>query len=262
MHISNGSYSRCTAHVTLKRGRVKEYAGRQVYLKDGQEFEIELFNPHQTSFLAKIYINGVSISTQGLVLRPGQRAYLERYLDVDKKFKFSTYEVENSREAMNAIQNNGDLKVEFYPENQSMIWRGNTITVGNQWGNYWTYTNSPVGGSFTVNNTNSLGSLNLTGSTSALYSSVVNDSNSKSLSMERSVETGRVEAGEKSNQTFHAVNESFSPWASEIETIKILPISLKPIEVSEIRNYCTSCGTRMKKTSWKFCPSCGTKIEG
>jgi rRNA maturation endonuclease Nob1 len=40
---------------------------------------------------------------------------------------------------------------------------------------------------------------------------------------------------------------------------KILPKSSKPVEVQEIRNYCTECGTKVK-TNYKFCPSCGNKI--
>jgi hypothetical protein len=51
-----------------------------------------------------------------LVLRPGERVFLERYLDVAKKFKFDTYEVTNTAEVQKAIEDNGDFKVEFYKE--------------------------------------------------------------------------------------------------------------------------------------------------
>jgi len=34
----------CTAHITRNRNRSKIY-GDSVYLKDGENFEIELFNP-------------------------------------------------------------------------------------------------------------------------------------------------------------------------------------------------------------------------
>jgi predicted RNA-binding Zn-ribbon protein involved in translation (DUF1610 family) len=27
-----------------------------------------------------------------------------------------------------------------------------------------------------------------------------------------------------------------------------------------VRHYCTSCGYRLRKESWKFCPRCGDKI--
>jgi membrane protease subunit (stomatin/prohibitin family) len=75
-----------------------------------------------------------------------------------------------------------------------------------------------------------------------------------------SIETGRSEKGEESNQEFEYSNDSFNSWTSNTVHIQILPESQKPVEVKEIRNYCTNCGTRHKKSSWKFCPNCGTKI--
>lgn len=87
------------AHITRSkeknRGRVKIYSQNTVYLEKGEEFEIEIFNPTNTSILAKIEINGELISSTGLVLKPAQRVYLERYFDVDRRFKFDVYEVEN-----------------------------------------------------------------------------------------------------------------------------------------------------------------------
>ena len=75
-----------------------------------------------------------------------------------------------------------------------------------------------------------------------------------------SLETGRTEMGAASGQSFSQDNGSYNSYTSNETTIQILPESLKPVEVSEIRNYCSGCGTRIKKTSWKFCPSCGTEI--
>lgn len=63
-------------------------------MKNGSEFELELFNPKQTTILAKIKINGSYIGGGGIVLRPGERVFLERYLDDAKKFLFETYNVD------------------------------------------------------------------------------------------------------------------------------------------------------------------------
>jgi hypothetical protein len=81
---------KCSVNITSNKNRIKQYES-SVYLKDGQQFELEIFNPHQFKVLAKISINGKEISQAGLVIRPGQRIYLERYLDIAKKFKFETY---------------------------------------------------------------------------------------------------------------------------------------------------------------------------
>jgi rRNA maturation endonuclease Nob1 len=53
----------------------------------------------------------------------------------------------------------------------------------------------------------------------------------------------------------------FENYPCETVIMKIMAESNKPIEVSDIRNYCSDCGTRMKKQTWKFCPNCGSKID-
>lgn len=52
------------------RGRKSIKKDNKIYLKDGQNFEIELFNPLTESVLAEIKVNGKSVSSSGLVLRP------------------------------------------------------------------------------------------------------------------------------------------------------------------------------------------------
>jgi len=108
-----------TAKIAIKKNVLKTYEvgeSKTVYLKDGTEFEIELFNPTVDTLLAKISLNGKLINGQGLVLRPGERVFLERYLDEDKKFKFTTYEVDDTEEVNNAIQNNGDVSIYFHKQ--------------------------------------------------------------------------------------------------------------------------------------------------
>lgn len=231
----------CDVNITTNRNRVKKY-GLNVYLKDGQKFELEMYNPHTYKVLAKIKLNGYYISTNGLILNPGQRVFLERFLDRDESFIFSTYEVDDDQTSKEAIAYNGDVEVEFFAQTQF------TGLSGNWWNqNTYTYFNNP-----TTNN--------------ALYSSTVS-TNTLSFSdatftsaTTKSIETGRVEGGEATGQEFTFSNDSFSSWAFETRKIKIKPVSAKPIEVSEIRNYCTNCGTRAKKATWKFCPNCGNKI--
>ena len=146
-----------TANIAVNKSRIKLYtkAGQMptYYLQSGQEFQIELFNPTSDVILAKIHLNGKAISQTGLVLNPGQRVFLDRYLDVAKKFLFDTYEVSNTEEVKKAIEDNGDLKVEFYRESKPYIpayippvdytyrphifW---TNTIAGQLGNYQTGT--------------------------------------------------------------------------------------------------------------------------
>ena len=268
------------AWVAIKRNRQKIYNRQgktQVYLKDGQEFQIELFNPTQTRYLVKFKINGNYQADRGLILNPGQRYFLDRFIDDDKKLEFSTYEIEDSKAAKKAIEKNGLLEVEFYAEtflhgniisypriyttpnwsqpiwttNPHQFWGGTSAGIFNNAGGSSTLT---LAGS-TVNNityTSGTVACGTTYTSSANFSSVVNDA---------SIETGRVEKGEKSDQKFEEGYGTFGSWASYTTTVQIIPLSQKPAEAQEIRSYCTGCGSRVKKQTWKFCPNCGTETN-
>ena len=122
-----------TANIAVNKSRLKVYNKKgdmpTYYLQKGQEFQIELFNPTTDTILAKITLNGNEISQGGLVLNPGQRVFLDRYLDVAKKFLFDTYEVSNTQEVKEAIANNGDFKVQFYRESKPRP-RNPILTLG------------------------------------------------------------------------------------------------------------------------------------
>lgn len=117
---SNNGVPTPTANLAINKSRLKVYGKKSevptYYLKKGQEFQIELFNPTKDTLLAKISLNGKPIAQGGLVLKPAQRVFLDRYIDVARKFLFDTYEVANTSETRKAIEDNGDFKVEFYKE--------------------------------------------------------------------------------------------------------------------------------------------------
>lgn len=283
--IANGlSIDKPQAWIAVSSNRQKVYdvstGAEKVYLEDGQEFQIELYNPTQISYVAKIYINGQSISTSGLVLKPGQRYFLDRFIDENKKLIFSTYDVENTKGAKEAIVKNGNLKVDFHAEYfQNFAWTNSGTTTFTQYPStltipaninfrdYGTYS-TPVS-TFTTATT---GNITYTSGTTNTYfcaqnpvttntlGSSINSSNTRSKSAD-TIETGRIEKGEKSNQKFSNDNGTYNSYASFVSEYKILPRSAKPVEVSEIRSYCPGCGTRIKKQNWKFCPTCGESLD-
>jgi hypothetical protein len=264
LHVSAGS-SNPQAWIAIQKNRQKIYGNEgksQVYLKDGQEFQIELFNPTQTKYLVKFKINGNYSSNRGLILNPGQRYFLDRFIDEDRKLSFSTYEVEDSKEVKKAIEKNGLLEVEFYSEfvplnGNGLIWTPSNSYLGTN--TYFTGSSNSYSTNFNLGNTaTSLNSFsgNLT-NTSSVYCC---DSGISSSVNDVSIETGRVERGEKSNQNFENGFGSFNSWASHSTVIQIIPKSQKPVETHEIRNYCSGCGNRLKKQNWKFCPNCGEKF--
>ena len=125
------------ANIAINKSRIKLYGKTSktptYYLKKGQEFEIELFNPTKDTIMAKISLNGKPIAQGGLVLKPGVRVFLDRYIDVARKFKFDTYEVGNTAAVKKAIEDNGDFKVEFFRE-QQVQQPSITFTGGNNLG--------------------------------------------------------------------------------------------------------------------------------
>ena len=136
-----------TAHITKKKSRLKIYKGHNVFLNDGDNFELELYNPKQKSVLVKIRLDGFYISQSGIVLRPGQRVFLERFLDTQNKFQFSVYQVANTPQNKFAIDLNGEVRIEFYDE-QTPSFNPIHLTGGN-WNTGWTtlHTGSPfIGG--------------------------------------------------------------------------------------------------------------------
>jgi hypothetical protein len=254
------------AWIAIQKNRQKVYGSNgksQVYLKDGQEFQIELFNPTQTKYLVKFKINGNYQFQRGLVLYPGQRYFLDRFIDEDRKLAFSTYDVENTKQVREAIEKNGLLEVEFYAEtvyqntftrlatSSTPTYYGNQGSGGNYWLNGYGGITTNSGSGLTFGSiTNSIGN-GVSFTNCSLTSTLVSDI---------SIETGRVEKGEKSNQSFSESFDSFNTWVAFSTKVQILPRSQKPAETSEIRCYCTGCGSRNKKQNWKFCPNCGTKI--
>jgi len=74
------------------------------------------------------------------------------------------------------------------------------------------------------------------------------------------VETGRVMEGGNSSQKFHTTTGDFFSAPFHTVEFQLLPESTKPIEITQIRNYCPECGLRIRKSSWKYCPTCGAEL--
>jgi hypothetical protein len=233
------------AYITKGKNRLKQI-NDSVYLNDNDQFEIELFNPKTISVLAKIKINGNYLSNRGLILKPGQRIHLDRHIDEAKKFLFSTYEIDGENSAaIDAIQKNGLVEIEFYDE--TVLSGFNTIYPSSCGSYYYQpiFTQPNYNPSFTTI-TCSSGNIG-----TATYTSSLSN---------KSIETGRVEKGGKSNTELKSGSGDYSYFMSHSVMWKLLPNSQKPVEVSELRNYCSGCGVRIKKANWKFCPTCGNEI--
>jgi len=272
--------------ITKDKQRLKQFEGI-VHLKDGDEYEIELFNPTKNHILAKIKIDSDYISGGGIVLRPGERTFLQRFLDTNNKFVFRTYEVDSEAIETGATSNNGYVEVEFYNEIKTQtsnngllygngttntfnstgtgMWRGDITTGGTPF-----TTTGGVGGVFTstggfVNSTNSADGTNVNVNYSDNISSrritdefltfINNEIKAPSIS-----ETGITEKGGKSSQEFELSTKKFTSVSFHNIAWRLLPLSTKQLTTNELNiSYCGGCGAKRKKDSHKFCPICGTE---
>jgi len=205
----------------------------KIYLNDNKEFEIEIFNPLRESVLADIRLNGNSISKTGLVVSPGQRIYINSFIDDGRKFIFKTYDVENSEEANNAIENNGMLEVFFYKEetisliNWRNIYRNQIIQYyPTTWLINQHYYTSPFNTVITTSPDNYYNT----------YSNITNTYSNTNAIYSNTIETGRVEKGEKSDQHYVNVDMNFENNYITHIVYQLLPYSRKPKEIKDILN--------------------------
>lgn len=259
------------AYVKVNGDRRKNHAGK-VYLTDGEEYSFEIFNPSTSTVGVLIEIDGSQISPSKLVLRPGQRTTLDRYIEDNRKFLFKTYEVDDSAEAKSATRNNGAIKLSFYKERVEGTLKikgsnGSTFNLNANSGTI-TYTNGN-GSTLTANNVGGLRSqdmdFNFCDNSQNDFKGMVNTYFSSSASPEPaevkldSLETGRTEMGSYSSQKFETVSVDFYDVCAKVVEFKLLPLSQKPLEPRDLIKHCTECSTKLDR-KWKFCGACGHKI--
>ena len=267
------------AKIAINKSLLKEYGTeRTVYMQNGDQFQIQLFNPETYTIGAKVVIEGDDIGGI-VVLRPGERVWLERYVGQHRKFKFSTYEIDGSdKDAVNAIRNNGTVKVEFYKEDRGF--QRNTVFIrsfeypgsvgtnvfynANDSGFKPTDITCSAGDDLTTLTTSSCGSESFAtfGATLGDIDGAGNARLSNNANVQSSmVETGKVEAGDWSSQELNQVDTKFCTYPFKTETMKILPKSQKPVGSKDLAKiYCPYCGRKVK-TKFKFCPFCGKEID-
>lgn len=259
------------AKIAISKNLIKEYKSsnseRTVYLNDGTEFQIYLKNPYQTHLGIKIYVNNQAIGGNMLVLKPGQSFWLDRFLNDNKKFLFSTYDVENTQEMRYAINNNGKIRIEFFHEKEDTPYFTTTPLKTNfDWTNYNITCSSSISSNGPTStyycSTGDIGNLSANAATnSKLVAMSYDTSVSATKTDDLSLETGRVEKGGVSRQEFDYCDINFDYYAFKTENILILPLSRKQIHAEETRRrYCSQCGKKVNPKD-KFCSNCGAKLN-
>ena len=269
------------AKLAINKSLLKEYSNssneRIVYMNDGTEFQIQVFNPYSYVIAVSFEFNNHNKTSQLLVLRPGERVWLDRFLDDESKLLFSTYQVGVSKVVQEAIKDNGTLCIKFYKERENKP-RVSYIKEYQPCGTIDVYYNN-IGNSYCLDDNININCASLTNICSVIDCSLSLNSSinqaptdstctsyssstlTKSISLpkSKSIETGRIEKGSHSNQKFENVYKDFEYLPFNTEYIKILPISQKQINSNDLqKKYCYECGKKLNP-KFKFCPSCGAK---
>ena len=121
----------------------------KVYLHNGDNFQLKIFNPLQERIGVQLNINGQKVDNDLLVMSPGQEITIERYIGTNRKLTFSSYDIDTSNmsqerydSAVKAIEKNGLLEIIFWNEKlQPKIY--STTTTVPQWTPMYPYCGYP-----------------------------------------------------------------------------------------------------------------------
>lgn len=262
-------------------------ANPNIYLKDGEEFELEFISQYKKQIGITISINGKLLSDRRLLIDPGERIILDRFIENNKRLKFSTYDLgveddEYTEQSKTVYEESdmGQIEVNVYktsniqPINEPYIY--NSFTNGN--------------GNIMYTNMTSTGDPNVIGSYvrtpldpnyKSFFSSEISfdfklDNNTYSIEndikeskmkkkqrfdsiIEKTVEGGKITEGSVSGQKFVNTEVILDTLSTETVRIRLKPLSTKPITKKDLVCYCTNCGKKAKQQH-NFCSSCGTKL--
>ena len=184
-----------------------------------------------------------------------------------------------------AIDKNGWVKIEFYHERENKPFQYNPGSItwvnGNNYGSYDLYSSTCSASKSNVRSVDTVlnaatcyydASSSITASSACTDRCEV-DASIDSLDLDinanrslhkrsrKSIETGRVEKGSRSNQEFEYCDIDFEYYSFKTESIHILPTSQKKVSVEETRRkYCSQCGKKVSPKD-KFCSNCGAKLN-
>lgn len=114
-----------TCEICVNGQKRKLYGKKKnkVYLHNGDNFQLKLFNPLQERIGVQLNMNGSNIDNDLLVLNPGQEFTIERFIGTNRKMTFSSYDIDTTNmseakieKAKKAIEKNGLLEVIFWNE--------------------------------------------------------------------------------------------------------------------------------------------------
>lgn len=204
IHITKNQYvldPECEILINKQKRKVYGKKKNKIYLNDNDNIQIYIFNPLTERIGVQIEFNG-HLEEKMLIVNPGQKVMLDRFIDSKRKIKYSTYFVDGSdNRTKKAIKKNGDIKINFWKEKINF--------------NNYTYIDN-----YSSNNIFNDG----TSGISPTYDDKTYNYVESTFTNSSLLETGRMEKGNKSNQKMKKIE--FDPYyIFYTKKYKLLPFS-------------------------------------
>lgn len=270
------NYPQCELLVNKQKRKFYGKKKNKLYLNDGDYIQISIFNSSYDRIGVQLEFNN-NIEEKMVIINPGQKILLDRFVDTKKKIKYSTYIVDgNDDNVKESIKFNGNIILHFWKEKIQSYYYNINLPNNTNWSS----------GSYLTNTTISDAPFDLTTSSNCTFNDGLSCNSYQERKHKRKrfkmKETGRIEKGEKSKQKMKKVN--FDPdYIFHTMKYKLLPfsemknkkknLSEKPSSVTidyhnnykntDHRIYCSNplCGYRVRNRNWKYCPICGNQID-
>lgn len=262
-----------TVNKDRRRTRTKD-GYKVVYLEDGQPFELLITNPTEETVAAQISFQGEKQQKE-LVIYPGQRIYLDRFIEENRTLQFFTYDVPEDNEKY--TNKNGLIEIEFFKKKRNQApsqyyYYTDSIPTYRQSPRVWCEVSHDMppklsdGGlgytdkkswkekirsnvKINLDFDTHVGDTSTESTDTRSYSTETTDSST--------FETGRIGKGSSSSDTrFKNVDMLFESTPFEKHVYKLTPASKSN---SGAVRYCTDCGLKREK-NFNFCPKCGVKF--
>ena len=114
----------------LVNGQKRKFYGKKknkIYLRNGDNFQLKIFNPLQERVGVQLKINAAKVDNDLLIINPGQEVTVDRYIGSNNKLTFSAYEIDTTnmsesrvKEVHKAIEKNGILEIIFWNEKKTI----------------------------------------------------------------------------------------------------------------------------------------------
>lgn len=233
--------------ILVNNQKRKLYGKKQnkVYLHNGDNFQLKLFNPLQERIGIQLNMNGTKVDNDLLILNPGQETTIERFIGTNRKLTFSAYDIDTTnmseskiKDAQKAIEKNGVLEIIFWNEKkiQPFVYTTTTTTIPYYLDPNWiTYNGALTNSTPLYGYSGSTGTMGMAGMSGTSGHPVgTNSTVNINVNLNESKLTKRVKSSSETDQSIEYFSDTFDYAPQEKYRGIVDKIEPKKIETGRI----------------------------